>query len=174
MKLSLASVLLLLASSLFAEAQTVATTANVLHPLKKFGTNGISSLNQDPSLAPEYRNSRSTFQPHYNSATPAADPGSAAAPTVIVAKVDADLAASKISLIGTIDGLKGSLYVTNLGSQMVTPRVQLALCNLKGVRIGVTAKDGDPLAPNESEKIDVLATNISAVDLKLMKLTAAH
>jgi hypothetical protein len=172
MKLPLFTLLLFLATSLCLRAQTVATTANVLHPLKKLGPNGLSSVNQDPSMAREYRNAPPpTRQLYY---PPASRPAAAAEPTVIVAKVDAELAASKISLIGTINGLKGTLYVTNLGSQVVTPQVQLALCNVKGLKIGSTSKNGEPLAPNDSEKIEVLATNLTAVDLKLMKLTAVH
>lgn len=158
------------ASLVAGRAQTVANTHNVLHPLTKLGPNGLTSLKQDPSLANEYRNTSTRAIPTYYP-NPSAQP---AIPTEIVAKVDPSFSASKVSVIGAIAGLKGSLYVTNIGDKVATPHIQLAVCNLKGFPIGSAIKDGQPLAPNESEKIDVLATNADAVDLKLLRLTAAH
>jgi hypothetical protein len=163
----------LLAVSLGLRAQTVANTKNVLHPLTKFGTNGISSLNQDPSSAADYRNTRTRQPVHYPSCSTLVR-GQAAETAPIVAKIDSDLAASPIHFIGTINGLKGTLYVTNLGEKLVTPHLQVALCDLTGSRIGTEALTGGPLGPNESEKIEVMTTNLTAVSLKVMKLSAGH
>jgi hypothetical protein len=169
---SLAAIILF-AALVSVRAQTVANTHNVLHPIMKDGQrNAPSSLNQDPSLAAEYRNNPVRAVPTYPS-TPAAQ-AAAAAPAAIVAKVDSSFTVSKISVIGAISGLKGRLYVTNIGSAIATPLVQLAVCNEKGFQIGSATKAGTPLAPNDSEKIDVLATNANAVDLKLLKLSPAH
>jgi hypothetical protein len=38
--------------------------------------------------------------------------------------------------------------------------------------IGITTKAGGSLAPNDSEKIEILATNLNATDVKLVKLKA--
>jgi len=164
MKLLLAIIFLVAALSV--RAQTVATTANVLHPIMKdiHKPMAPTSLNQDPSVAAEFRTGPSAR----SAQLPAA---AAAKPVEIIAQIDASLAASKISLIGTISGIKGRLYVTNIGSQVVVPKAQFAVCDRKGFKIGATAKTGPALAPNEAEKIEVLATNLNAVDLKLMKLT---
>jgi len=150
-------------------AQTVATTANVLHPIMKDPSqrNAPTSLNQgDPSLSADLR----APVTHGATALPLAR---SAQPTEIIAKIDASLAASKISLVGTISGIKGRLYVTNIGSQEVTPLAQFAVCNQKGLQIGSTTKTGAPLQPNDVERLDVIATNANAVDLRLMKLSAS-
>jgi len=154
-------------------AQTVATPYRVLHPIMKDPTHRYAptSLDQDPSEA--------LPPPAARSAPPAARsaPGvatGAARPVEVVAKIEAGLAVSKITLMGTIDGLKGRFYVTNLGPSTVTPRAQLAVCDPKGFQLGSTSKTGAALAPNEEEKIEVLATNLNAVDLKLMKLTGSQ
>ena len=170
-----------LSASFPASAQTVATTANVLHPILKNSQDpsdptkryAPSSINQDPAMAREFRNAPTRAVPNYNSPTALA-PANPAEPPLIVARIDAALAVSKISLIGTIDGLKGRLYVTNVGSQIVTPQAQFAVCNLKGFKIAAASKNGEALAPNDSEKIEIVATNLGAADLKLIKITAAH
>jgi hypothetical protein len=165
---SLAAIILL-TSALFVGAQTVATTANVLHPIRKDPNqhNAPTSLDRDPS------EKASLLQPTAaRPATAASAPAQPAKPAEIVARIDAGLAASKISLVGTVNGIKGRLSVTNIGSQMITPSAQFAICDQKGFQIGSIAKTGQPLSPNDTEKIEVLANNINAVDLKLMKLTA--
>jgi hypothetical protein len=126
--------------------------------------NAPTSLNRDPSLAqdPSQSSNRSTALPT------AAQP---AQPAVIVAKIDAGLAASKLTIIGTINGVRGTIYVTNAGAQEITPVVQLAVCDQKGFKVGLASKTGAALAPNADEKIVILATNLNATDLKLMRLT---
>jgi hypothetical protein len=162
--------IIFLVAALSVRAQTVANTSNVLHPLIKNirdpnQRNAPSSLDQDPSMSADLR----TAAPSRPAPLPAAQP---AKPAEIIARIDAGLAVSQISLIGTVNGLKGRLYVTNIGSQEVIPLALFAVCNQKGFQIGSTAKTGQPLAPSDAEKIEVLATNLNAVDLKLMKLTA--
>ena len=165
MKLLLA--IFLFGSVLFVRAQTVATTANVLHPIMKDGKrNAPTSVDRDPS---ERAALQQPATPHRATPLPPAQP---AKPAEIVARIDAGLAASKITLIGTVSGIKGRLYVTNIGLQAVIPLAQFAVCDQKGFQVGTTAKTGQALAPNDVEKIEVLATNLNAVDLKLMKLTA--
>ena len=93
-----------------------------------------------------------------------------AKPAPIVARIDAGLAASPLDLLGRVDGLKGTLYVTNLTQQPIAPSVQLAVCDRNGFQIGTAAKKGGPLQPKAFEKIVVLATNTGAADLKLMRL----
>jgi hypothetical protein len=95
-----------------------------------------------------------------------------AKPTEIVARIDAGLAASKINLLGRVDGLKGSLYVTNVGQQAVSPSLRFAVCDRNAAQIGTAVKTGGQLMPNGFEKIEVLATNLGAADLKLMRLSA--
>jgi hypothetical protein len=167
MKLLLAMIFFVAALSV--RAQTVANTSNVLHPIMKDPNhrNAPTSLDQDPS-------EKAAFQSP-GPARPAPLPPAQiqpAKPAAIVAHIDSSLAASKISLIGTVSGIKGRLYVTNIGSAVVTPLAQFAVCDQKGFQVGSTTKAGEPLEPNGFEKIEVLATNLNAVDLKLMKLTA--
>jgi len=168
MKLLLA--ILFLVAALTVRAQTVANTSNMLHPLTKNSgqRNAPSSLDQDPSMNPDLR----AANPARPTPLPPAKPAPVKA-AEIIARIDAGLAASPISLLGTVSGLKGRLYVTNMGSQEITPLVQFAVCNQKGFQIGTATKTGQALAPNNAERIEVVATNLSAVDLKLMKLTAA-
>ena len=163
--------MIFLGAELSVLAQTVATTANVLHPIMKDPSkrNAISSLDRDPSEKADFT---SPTPAAHRPQTQAAQPNAPAKPSEIIAQIDAGLAASPISLIGTINGIKGRLYVTNIGTRTVTPKVQFAVCDLKGFKIGATAKSGPALAPNEAAKIEVLATNADAVDLKLMKLSA--
>jgi hypothetical protein len=166
MKLLLAIVFLVAAFSV--GAQTVANPYQVLHPIMKDPNkrNAPTSLDRDPSEKADLQPTAPTTRP---AALPPAQP---AKPAEIVARIDAGLAASKISLLGTVNGIKGRLYVTNIGSQVVIPLAQFAVCDQKGFQVGSTAKTGQPLEPNDVEKIEVLATNLNAVDLKLVKLTA--
>jgi hypothetical protein len=151
-------------------AQTTITPYQALHPIMKDRTNrnAPTSLDRDPgekaSLQPAAPSRPAPVAP--------AQPAKPAKPAEIVARIDAGLAASKISLLGTVNGIKGRLYVTNIGLQVVIPLAQFAVCDQKGFQVGSTAKTGPPLAPNEVEKIEVLATNLNAVDIKLMKLSA--
>jgi hypothetical protein len=166
MKLLLAMVFLVAAFSV--GAQTVANPYQVLHPIMKDPNkrNAPTSLDRDPGEKADLEGTTPTTRPV---APPPAQP---AQPAEIVARIDARLAASKISLLGTVNGIKGRFYVTNIGSQVVIPLAQFAVCDQKGFQIGSTAKTGQPLAPNDVEKMEVLATNLNAVDLKLVKLTA--
>jgi hypothetical protein len=170
MKLLLAIVFIVFFVAAFSVgAQTVVTPYQALHPIMKDPNkrNAPTSLDQDPS-------EKADLQPAAPPARPAPlPPAQPAKPVAIVARIDAGLAASKISLLGTVNGIKGRLYVTNIGSQMIIPLAQFAVCDQKGFQVGSTAQTGQPLAPNEAEKIEVLATNLNAVDLKLVKLTAA-
>jgi hypothetical protein len=164
MKLLLAMILFVAALSV--RGQTVATTANALRPIMKDPSkrNAPTSLDRDPA-------EKASLQ-YTPAARPSSLAASAAKPVEIVARIDAGLAVSKISLLGTVNGIKGRLYVTNIGSQEVTPLAQFAVCDQKGRQIGSATKTGQPLAPNEGEKIEVLATNLNATDLKLIKVTA--
>jgi hypothetical protein len=92
-------------------------------------------------------------------------------PAEIVAKIDPGWAASKITIMARITGIKGTLYVTNLLGAAGTPHVQLAVCDRNGFKIGTAAKVGEPLAAAENERIDIVATNAGSVDLKLMTLS---
>jgi len=169
MKLLLA--ILFLVAAFSGGAQTVANPYQVLHPIMKDPNkrNAPTSLDQDPSEKADLEATAPTHRPARPAALPPAQP---AKPAEIIARIDAGLAASKISLLGTVNGIKGRLYVTNIGSQMVIPLAQFAVCDQKGFQVGSTAKTGQPLAPNDVEKIEVLATNLNAVDLKFVKLTA--
>ncbi len=172
MKLLLAIVFLVAAFSV--GAQTVANPYQVLHPIMKDrnNRNAPTSLDQDPSEKADLEAAGPTHRPARPAALPPAQPAQPAKPAEIVARIDAGLAASKISLLGTVNGIKGRFYVTNIGSQVVIPLAQFAVCDQKGFQVGSTAKTGQPLAPNDVEKMEVLATNLNAVDLKLMKLTS--
>ncbi|HWD21460.1 MAG TPA: hypothetical protein VHB20_19500 [Verrucomicrobiae bacterium] len=101
-----------------------------------------------------------------------AEPAPPPKPVEIVAKIDAGLAASKVSLIGRITGVKGSLYVTNLTSDMVFPHLQFAILDRNGAPIATASKVGNVLAAQANERIDVIATNAGSVDVKLVKLSA--
>lgn len=149
-------------------AQTVATTQNVLHPIMKdiHHPNGPTSLDRDPALKAELMNSSSPSRPVAHTSAQAT-----AQPTPIVARIDSDFAASTMSVLGTVSGIKGKLYVTNIGAATVVPHVQVAVCDRNGVQIGSATKVGAPLGPDESERIEVLATNLNAADVKLMKLS---
>lgn len=136
-----------------AEAQPY-SASRALRPLTKDGVIAQPGA-QNPAPAPS---------------APAAAP---AKPAEIVAKIEEGLAASKINVIGRVDGLKGTMYVTNLSPRAISPLAQFAVCDHNGAQIGSVSKSGPALAPSEAEKIEVLATNLNAVDLKLFKLTGS-
>ena len=167
MKLLCAMVILVAAFSV--RAQTVANTHNVLHPLTKNSPDGTAryaptSLDQDPAERASLMQNNS--RPSYVA------PGQPAKPVAIVAQIDGRLVASKVSLIGTVTGLKGKLYITNIGSASVVPSATFAICDEKGFQIASATKIGSSLGPNDSEKIEIVATNLSAADVQLVKLTA--
>lgn len=101
----------------------------------------------------------------------------APAPTPVAAKagaqaaaIEADLKPSKITLFGKIDGLSGTFFVTNVGSHAVAPFAQLAVLDKNGRVVGWATKSADEIQPKEAAKIQVLATNANAVDLKIVRL----
>jgi hypothetical protein len=163
-------VLVVLAGAIASQGQSASSPMQLLHPILKDPNhrNAPTSLDRNQSLIQDQNPSPTP----YRSAPPpsATQP---AQPAVIVAAIDSGLAASKLALIGTINGLKGTIYVTNLGAQDRTPVVELAVCDQKGFKIGAASKTGDVLAPNANERIVILATNLNAVDLKLMRVTGA-
>ena len=93
-------------------------------------------------------------------------------PAEIVAKIDSGLAVSKITVIGRVTGLKGTMYVTNMMSDTAIPHAQFAVCDRNGFQIGTTSGIGSALAPSSDERLVVIATNAGSTDLKLMKLSA--
>jgi hypothetical protein len=52
--------------------------------------------------------------------------------------------------------------------------VHFLVCDTRGGKVGAVAKTGTALAAGDNEKIEVLATNLNAADLKLVKLTVAQ
>jgi hypothetical protein len=87
-------------------------------------------------------------------------------------RMDACLKVSKMTVLGTIDGIKATLYVTNVSTLPVTPQAQFTVCDSRGGKVGTVSKTGTALAAGDYEKIEILATNLNAADLKLLKLTA--
>jgi hypothetical protein len=168
-------VVLFAAAAVSAGAQTVANTYNVLHPIMKDPNhrNAPTSLDRNHPLDSDQQDktSQRSAAAAKVAAKPAATPAAPAAPAPIVPKIDPSLTASAIKTIGTISGIKGKMDVKNNGSKAATPQAQFAVCNSKGFQIGSVTKSGTELEPGESGQIEVLATNTSAVDLKLMKLS---
>lgn len=164
-------VTLFLTAGLAAQGQTVANTYNVLHPLTKNSPDGTARY--APTSVDQNHMRQAGLQSPSSSPAARAAAAPAAKPSEIVARIDSSLAASKISLIGTVTGLKGKLSVTNIGTSVVSPQAMFAVCDQKGFQIGSAMKTASPLAPNESEKIEIIATNLNAADLKLVKLAPA-
>jgi hypothetical protein len=164
----MAVVLIVLAGAIASQGQYAGSATSLVHPILKDPNhrNAPTSLDRDPSLAQDPNQNPAPNRP---AALAVAQP---AQPAVIVAKIDAGLAASKLAMMGTINGIKGTLYVTNMGAQEITPVVQLAVCDPKGFKLGLASKTGAALAPNADERIVILATNLNATDLKLMRLTS--
>ncbi|MGA2174434.1 MAG: hypothetical protein ABSH38_05570 [Verrucomicrobiota bacterium] len=158
-----AAMLVVLLAGLPLRGQTAVSPYRALHPIMKDPNqrNAPSSVNES-DLGP--------------GPTPAPPPGPTqpAPPAAATAKVDACLKASKLSVLGTIDGIKGTLYVTNVGSLPVTPSVQFLVCDTRGGKVGTASKTGTALAAGADEKIEILATNLNAADLKLLRLTVTQ
>jgi hypothetical protein len=157
-----------LACAIAAKAQVGTSPMQILHPILKDPNKRLAptSVNRNPGLVDD---------PSQPAAVPAARPHIAAAqpakPAVISAKIDDGLAASKLALIGTISGVRGTIYVTNTGPKEITPIIEVAVCDAKGFKVGTASKTGTALAPNADERITLLGTNLNAADLKLMRLT---
>ncbi len=166
----MAVVLMVLAGAVAAQGQSASSPTQLVHPILKDPNhrNAPTSLDRNPSLVQDPNQNAI----RHRAATPvvAAQP---AQPAVITATIDSGLAASKLNMIGTVNGLKGTIYVTNVGAQEIIPMVELAVCDQKGFKIGSASKTGNALAPETGEKIVVLATNLNAVDLKLMRVSSA-
>ena len=104
--------------------------------------------------------------------SPAPAPTAAAAtPAAQAPTIEADLKPSKIALFGKIAGLSGTFFVTNVGTHAVAPFAQLAVLDKSGKPVGWVTNSADEIQPNEATKIQVLATNANAVDLKIVRLT---
>ena len=101
-------------------------------------------------------------------AAPATTPANATAPAA--STIEPDLKASPIKLFGKIEGLSGTLFVTNIGAKAVSPFVQLAVVNKSGKMVGWVTNSGAEIQPQEATKIQVLATNLDAVDFKIVRL----
>jgi hypothetical protein len=165
----MAVVLVILAGAFSSQGQGASSPTYLVHPILKDPNKRLAptSLDRDPSLLAD---PNSNPAPNRSAAHPAA--AQPAQPPVIVAKIDAGLVASKVAMIDTISGIKGTLYVTNMGAQEVTPVVQMAVCDQKGFKLAVASKTGAALAPNGNEKIVILGTNLNAAEFKLMRLTS--
>ena len=166
----MAVVLVVLAGAVASSGQSASSPMQLVHPILKDPNHRMAptSLDRDPSMIQDLNQNP---RPRRRVAPPAA--AQPAQPAVIVAKIDANLAASKVAMIGTINGLKGTIYVTNVSAREITPLAEWAVCDQKGFKIGAAFKTGAALAPNADERIVVLATNLNATDLKLMRLTDA-
>ena len=140
---------LLLALVLSASAQVTARRA--LQPLTK---QGIIPPAPRPDLA----------KPGPTAPTQPAKPA-AQAPAI-----EPDLKPSTIKLFGKIDGLSGTFFVTNVGNRAVAPFAQLAVLDKSGKPVGWVTNSAGEIQPNEAAKIQVLATNANAVDLKIVRL----
>jgi hypothetical protein len=163
-------VAVMLARAIASQGQVASSPTQLVHPIIKDlnHRNAPTSLNQDPDAA-----GSQSQNPRPTAAAPRPARVEPATPAAMVPKVDAGLVASPISVIGTMNGIKGTLYVTNVGAQEITPLVLLAVCDLKGLKVGTASKTGSALAPNAAEKFVILATNMNATELKLMQLTRA-
>jgi hypothetical protein len=107
----------------------------------------------------------------YSPAAPAAPATPANAPVAAApSAIEPDLKASPIKLFGKIDGLSGTLYVTNVGAKAVSPFVQLAVVNKSGKMVGWVTNSGAEIQPKEATKIQVVATNEGAVNFTIMRL----
>ena len=165
----MAVVLVILAGAFPSNGQVATSPTQLVHPILKDPDKRLAptSLDRDPSLLGDPASNPTPTRPAALRA--AALP---AQPPVIVAKIDSGLVASKLTMIGTINGIKGTLYVTNMGAQEVTPVVQLAVCDQNGFKLAVASKTGAALAPNANERIVIVGTNLNAAEFKLMRLTS--
>jgi hypothetical protein len=168
----IAVVLVVVAGAIASQGQSASSPTQLVHPILKDPSKRLAptSLDRDPSLL-DNPDSNSNPAPK----RPAARAPAAvlpAQPAVVVSKIDSGLAASKLAMMGTMNGIKGIIYVTNMGAQVITPVVQVAVCDEKGFKVGTASKTGAALAPNADERIVVLGTNLNAAELKLMRLTS--
>jgi len=173
----MAVVLVVLAGAIASHGQVGSSAVQLLHPIMKDPNqrNAPTSLDRDPSLTRDLNMNGTRNRSPYRAATypAAAQPAQPAQPAAIVARIDSNLTASRLAMIGTVKGLKGTIYVTNVGSREITPVVELAVCDPAGIKIATASKTGDALAPNADERIVVLATNLNAADFKLMRVSGA-
>lgn len=166
MKLRLA--IFIFAAAVSVNAQTTITPFQALHPILKDPNKRLapSSLDHNQGLLDD---SRSQQQPANQ---PTVAKPQIIKPAPVVAKIDEGLSASKITLVGTVKGLKGRIFVNNNGSHVVTPTAQFAVYDQRGMQIGIASADGVAVASGDTGKIEVLATNADAVNLQLVKLSA--
>jgi hypothetical protein len=164
-------VMIALALAVASHGQVASSPNQLVHPILRDPNkrNAPTSLNRDPSLAQDPSDSLNQASNRSRTMPSATKPGQ---PALTEPKIDSGLAASKLALMGTVSGIRGTLYVTNSTSHEITPVVQLIVCDDKGIKIGLVSKTGTALPSNADEKIVVLATNVNATDLKLMRLTS--
>jgi hypothetical protein len=169
-KSTMAIVLVILAGTFAALGQVGSSPTQLVHPILKDPNSrkGVTSLNSNPGLVDDSGGNQVS-----NRSATLPSTAQPSVPGATLPKIDSGLAASKLSMIGTINGVRGTLYVTNTSSADITPFVQLMVCDQKGYKVGVVSKIGTVLAPNADEKIVILATNLNATDLKLVRLTSA-
>jgi hypothetical protein len=148
------SIFFTLCLALVVSASAQVTARRALQPLTK---KGLLTPTPPPTLA---RPAPAAPAPTAAAATPAAQ-----APTI-----EADLKPSKVALFGKIAGLSGTFFVTNVGTHAVAPFAQLAVLDKSGRPVGWVTNSADEIQPNEAAKIQVLATNANAVDLKIVRL----
>ncbi len=149
--------------AVFAVSSSAQVTARrALQPLTKQGVIPPTPGQREAAAAAAARaNAAQTPAPA------AAKPGAQAAATI-----EADLQPSKVTLFGKIEGLSGTLFVTNVGVKAVAPFVQLAVIDKDGRTVGYVTNGAPEIQPKTSEKIQVLATNLNAVDLKIVRLVS--
>jgi hypothetical protein len=162
--------MVIMAVAITSRGQVGSSPMQLLHPILKDPNkrNAPTSLNRDPSMAQDLNQGQGQDKGSNRLAAPLSSAQSAAT----VPKIDPGLAASKLAIIGTINGVRGTIYVTNTGIREITPVVQLIVCDDKGAKICVASKTGAALAPDADEKIVLLATNLYATDLRLMRVTS--
>jgi hypothetical protein len=159
---ALAAVFVVLLAVFPLVSQTVVSPYRALHPIMPNGNQrnapssvSASDLGPDPSPPPPSGSNR-TAQP------------------VVATKVDVCLQASRLTVVATIDGIRGKLSVTNRSSAPVTPMAQFEVRNPTGGKVGTVSKIGEALAAGADEELEILATNLNASDLRLLKLTVAQ
>lgn len=170
----IALMMVIMAVAITSRGQVGSSPMQLLHPILKDPNkrNAPTSLNRDPSMAQDLNQGQGQ-DPSSNRPSSHLSSGQPTSPAATVPRIDPGLTASKLAIIGTINGLRGTIYVTNTGGREITPVVQLIVCDDKGAKICVASKTGAALAPDADEKIVVLATNLYATDLKLMRVTIA-
>src|SRR5580700_11398696 len=96
----MAVVLVVLAGAFASPGQVGSSATQLVHPIFKDANrrNAPTSLNRDPSLAGDTTQSPSS---NHSGTLP-----SSGQPAVVVAKIDSGLAASKLTMMGTMDGIR--------------------------------------------------------------------